>query len=220
MTKSKDFVFKEIDNKLVFVGDFEGFYQATSDPWDQSAQSTMSDYYNASRERLCALLKSLNSVDSVIEVGCGLGYVTNFLSGKLPDTTVNGCDISSTAIKRAKTSFPHLRFTQIDISAPDFKEKNDPAQYDVVVLNQLLWYILEDLNRVMENVGHLLTPQGFLIVSNAFAREQRYGREIIDHFDGAAKFFRGLSTFELLQANYYNENFEHDDGHFLLQIKR
>lgn len=220
MTKSKDFVFKEINNKLIFVGDFEGFYQATSDPWDQSAQSSMSDYYKASRERLCALLKPLNSVESVIEVGCGLGYVTNFLSRQLHDKTVDGCDISSTAVTRAKALFPHLCFTQIDITASDFKEKYNPVQYDVVVLNQLLWYILEDLPRVMENVSHLLTRQGFLIVSNAFAREQRYGREIIDHFDGAAKFFRDLSTFNLLQANYYNDNFEHDDGHFLLQIKR
>ena len=99
MTKSKDFVFKEIDNKLVFVGDFEGFYQATSDPWDQSAQSTMSDYYNASRERLCALLKSLNSIDSVIEVGCGLGYVTNFLSGKDRTETFIGKRISKHIVK-------------------------------------------------------------------------------------------------------------------------
>lgn len=218
MTKSKDFIFKEVEQKLVFVGDFEGYYKHSEDPWDQSATANMGDYYQASRTRLVALLKQLPSAVYIAEMGCGLGYVTAYLAEQIPNSQFKGFDISPTAIDKAKQRFPHLHFSQADISSAHFAEGHVTQKFDVIILNQLLWYILEDLPQVMLNMAHLLRPKGYLVISNAFAREQRYGTKIIDHFDGAAKFFRQQANFTLLHAAFYNDHYEHDDGHFLLQL--
>ena len=77
--------------------------------------------------------------------------------------------------------------------------------------------ILESLPNVMANIYSTLEDDGFLIISNAFAREQRYGTEFIDHFHGAAHFFSKLDGFKLIHACFYNDNEEHDDAHFLLK---
>src|SRR5690606_34070621 len=116
MTKSKDFIFKEVNQKLVFVGDFEGYYQDTEDPWDQSAAATMGDYYQASRTRLVSLLTQLPSAIHIAEIGCGLGFVTAYLADTIPNSQPEGFDISPTAIQKARQRFPKLKFTQADIT--------------------------------------------------------------------------------------------------------
>lgn len=218
MTKSKDFIFKEVDQKLVFIGDFEGYYQDTEDPWDQSATANMSDYYLASRQRLVSHLNQIPSPIKIAEIGCGLGYVTAFLADSIPNSELEGFDISSTAIQKARQRFPNLKFTQADVTTENFREYHEPNQFDVIILNQVLWYILDSLPNVLSNMRYMLRPKGYLLISNAFAREQRYGREVIDHFDGAAKYFRQQPHFTLLRASFYNDHYEHDDGHFLLQV--
>jgi len=218
MTKSKDFIFKEVDEKLVFIGDFEGYYQDTEDPWDQSATANMSDYYLASRERLVSHLNQLPLAIKIAEIGCGLGYVTAFLAKSITNSQLEGFDISVTAVQKARQRFPNLKFTQADITAVDFRDNHEPQQFDVVILNQVLWYILDSLPQVLLNMKHILRSDGYLLISNAFAREQRYGAQVIDHFDGAAKYFRQQEHFTLLRASFYNDHYEHDDGHFLLQV--
>ena len=219
MMKSKNFIFKEVEKELVFVGDFEGYYQHTEEPWDQSANSTMSDYYNASRTRLTEILKPICKDGKVAEIGCGLGYVTEFLAKNLPNIELVGFDISPTAIKKANALFPHLNFELLDITSPELTEKKQPQSFEVIVLNQVLWYILESLPQVLKNISTLIRPNGYLLISNAFAREQRYGNDVIDHFDGAVNYFRQLESFELLHASFYNDGYEHDDGHLLLKLK-
>ena len=58
-------------------------------------------------------------------------------------------------------------------------------KYDVVILNQLLWYILESLFITFENCFSLLNSNGRVIVSQAFLQSpQKYGADICDGFDG------------------------------------
>ncbi|MCF5760840.1 class I SAM-dependent methyltransferase [Aeromonas veronii] len=218
MSKSGSYIFKEINDKLVFVGDFERFYQADNDPWGQSASSEMSIYYQLSRQRLMSILSTIKEKSMIVEVGCGLGYVTKLISDGFPqNNNIVGLDISETAINKAKLLFPDLKFICADITSPRFKYDFGHVRANVVILNQLLWYILESLPNVMANIYSTLEDDGFLIISNAFAREQRYGTEFIDHFHGAAHFFSKLDGFKLIHACFYNDNEEHDDAHFLLK---
>ncbi|MFB0584303.1 class I SAM-dependent methyltransferase [Aeromonas salmonicida] len=217
MSKSGEFIFKKNSNdQLLFVGDFDGYYRSENDPWGQSASSTMSRYYSLSRERLMALISKVDTKDHILEIGCGLGYVTAMIAENLKSSHVYGMDISEVAIENARHKFTNLTFIQADIS--DLTISNLPqSTYDIIVLNQLLWYILEPLPIVLSNIFLLLKDNGHLIISNAFAREQNYGVHIIDHFHGAAAYFSHLKNFKLLHAAFYNDGEEHDDGHFLLK---
>ena len=139
MSKS-DYIFKKNGNKLEFVGDFDGLYKSEKDPWYQSNETSgeYNLYYIYSRDRLNNKLKEINP-NSLLEVGCGLGYTTQIIQDCLPKCDITGMDISSVAVKRADKLFPNLKFKSSDIS--DVNLSLD-IKYDVVVLNQLLWYIL------------------------------------------------------------------------------
>ena len=97
-----DYVFKEVDGNLEFVGDFNGLYKNDSDPWDQSATTDqeITYYYKSSRKRLIEQLNVI-SPTSILEIGCGLGYTTKTLQDAFPKIDVTGMDISDVAIKKA-----------------------------------------------------------------------------------------------------------------------
>lgn len=223
---SKDFVFRaEKNGTLSFVGDFEAFYKNESDPWGQEGtDGRLNDYYNFSRSNLISTIESLvdserKSID-ILEVGCGLGYVLSKLDERLSaNIKVTGMDISPTAIEKAKSLFPSLKFVVGDICSEHLKVEN---KYDMVIMSQILWYILEKLPRVFTNIGSLLKNDGYLIFVNAFLKEQKYGKEIVDGFDGLLRYVCSnyFGKYRIIKAEVdYSGRFLHDDGILVLMKK-
>jgi SAM-dependent methyltransferase len=223
---SKDFVFRtEKNGSLSFVGDFEGYYKSNGDPWGQKGDDDrLREYYAFSRHNI---LKSIESViDSkaedvdILEVGCGFGYVSSKLHKELSgNVNITGMDISPTAISKAKALFPSLEFIVGDIRS---EYLNVGKKYDIVLMVEILWYILERLPQVFANIDVLLKDKGFLIFSNGFPREQKYGKEIIDGFDGLVRYVctKHFGKYRIVKANLdYSGRFLFDDG-LLVLMKR
>jgi hypothetical protein len=87
---------------------------------------------------------------------------------------------------------------------------------------ELLWYILEKLPQVFANIDALLKNKGFLVFANSFLREQKYGREIIDGFDGLVRYVCSeyLDKYRIVKAEVdYSGKFLFDDG-ILVLMKR
>ena len=85
---------------------------------------------------------------------------------------------------------------------------------------QILWYVLEALPNTMENIGRLLQPSGYLVFANAFLKEQKYGREIIDGFDGLLSYLLQNHTeqYHVIYAQIdYSGKYLFDDGILILQ---
>ena len=97
-----------------FIGKFEEMYQKFDDPWLQ--KECIDDSYV--RSSTVYTLKRFK-VGSVAEIGCGLGFFTDYLKRSLPDVVVKGFDISETAISRARSCFPELEFGIMDIMEHD-----------------------------------------------------------------------------------------------------
>lgn len=211
---SNDYIFKKDNNKIKFVGDFEGLYQNETDPWGQSGQDKrLQELYKSSRTALLENIQQLPKVKSACEVGCGLGYVTNFLEQHLEDIVVDGIDISNTAIQKAKSLF-NQNYLVGDITD---KNLNLPQQYDIIILNQILWYILEDLPTVFKNVNQFTTKNGYLIISTLFLKNQQYGNEIIGSFDELIQYCLN-NSYRFIHGNIdYNDNLEHWDSILVLQ---
>ncbi|MCX9156181.1 class I SAM-dependent methyltransferase [Niveibacterium sp. 24ML] len=218
MSKSKSYIFKERDGELAFVGDFDGYYRDSDDPWEQSANAQMGRYYQLSRARLLTLAATSPNLGRILEVGCGHGHVTRLIAERFAGSEVCGLDISSVAIAGARQRYPQLPFFCANIGANPLPPELSGQRFGLVILNQLLWYILDDLPQVLANVRTLLASDGRLLISNAFAREQRYGTAIIDHFDGAVHYFRQAPGYRMLQARFDDDGEEHDDGHLLLAV--
>ena len=214
---NSDYVFKETDGNLEFVGDFDSLYENEGDPWNQSAKNgEISDYYLHSRKRLTNQLKNINS-RSIFEIGCGLGYTTNDIQQSIPNAKVTGADISGIAIKKANKLFPNLNFVQANICETDFSFKQ---KQDVVVLNQLLWYILECFPVSLKNCYDLLKKDGKLVFSQAFLQsKQRYAAEISDGYDGLVNYLNENAK-QLFKIEYSDfdksKSFVHDDGLLIL----
>ena len=203
MARSKNYIFRKDDNgELLFQGDFEGYYQNNSDPWDQnSTDSDMSEYYKVSRLKLLKVIKGIISNQNILEIGCGLGLVTNMLDKELENSLVSGVDISSTAIHKAKAQYSNILFYEGDIADKQFKSEE---QYDVVILNEMLWYVLEDIDLVINNIYEILNTNGCLIITMAFLNDQQYGKEIMNGYSGLLDYcrLRISSLFKIISKDF------------------
>lgn len=211
-------VFREApEGRLEFVGDFDGLYAQDLDPWGQSgtAGGDMARYYRNARHRLCqAVQRHVFSRGERLEVGCGLGHVLPMLADADPDGEWAGLDISQEAISRARWLHPEHLFLIGDI-AGDLPARVGFSRYEAVILNQVLWYILERMDRAVVNCRRILKPGGVLIVSQAFLKgRQRYGAEIADGFHGALRLFlERYPDLRLIEASYDDsDEFCHNDG--------
>ena len=94
----QDYVVK--NGKL--VGEFEQMYQDFDDPWQQTK-------IGLSTKRAVILhLISMCDQQRVIELGSGLGYLTNQIRNL--GLEVLGIDISRTAVEKAKQQFSNCNF--------------------------------------------------------------------------------------------------------------
>ena len=142
---------KNNKGELKFIGDFEAVYNEDNDPWGQSSCTDINykNYYNYSRNKINRFIQSLNKTNvSILEVGCGLGYVVDLISRNNQNQEVNGCDISKKAIQIAKKKFPQYNFFVNDITS--YKNVIN-KKFDIVIFNQILWYILEKLDQSFLN---------------------------------------------------------------------
>ena len=214
---------KNNKGELKFVGDFEAVYNENNDPWGQSSCTDISykNYYNYSRNKINKFIKSLNKRNgSILEVGCGLGYVVDLIARNNQNLEVNGSDISKKAIQSAKKNFPQYNFFVNDITS---NKKEIDKKFDIVIFNQILWYILEKLDHSFLNSHHILKKNGYFIISQAFFRSgQNYGKDIVNGFKGLDHVMKSkyCHLFELKSKSFENsEKYLHNDGIFLFKKK-
>lgn len=217
---NKNFIFEDSGDNLIFIGDFDGLYENLADPWEQSGKSgSIQGYYAYSRKCLVNCLKEINP-KTIAEVGCGLGYTTSIIGDQLTECNILGIDISKVAIEKAKINFPKINFENKDIADKNLKFN---TQFDVIILNQLLWYILENIDVVFKNCWENLSNDGCLVISQAFLKEeQRYGREICDGFDGLINLIKTKHSNNFFLENFqYNlsQRYLHNDGLIVLRKK-
>jgi SAM-dependent methyltransferase len=181
-----DYIFKKLEDKTIFVGNFEELYRSVDDPWGQSNSSQnrdleMAEFYTKSREKLLSqLVATLESPESICEIGCGTGHLTKLIADRFPECVVTGCDISQTAVLKARKSFGHVEFFEHDILANPL---HSPVR--VVILSNLLWYVLHIFDQVIVNSVRSLvrdSNQVHIVIQNALFRKgqpQIYGSEIV-----------------------------------------
>lgn len=149
-----------------FIGEFDRMYREFDDPWHQKEQPNQ-------YARRCALLHmQLHGIRSVAEFGCGLGYYTDLIHRELKIPIV-GYDISGTAIEKARERFPHL-----DLRVGRVQDVlQAPFDVDAILFAEIGWYILPDLDRLMELM--LEHHRGRYFINNLvfYKGTQAYGTE-------------------------------------------
>ena len=166
-------------------GEFEAMYQDIDDPWGCHANS---DSLENKIFRSLILENDRQSYKKVLDIGCGMGDGTHRLFCSLNKAHVTGIDISATAIEKAVSKYPDLKFETKNIMVEQIG-----TGFDLVILSEVLWYILDDLNGVWMKILSSLQPNGILAIKQYFPDCQKYGNQIID---GLADFENFLSSYE------------------------
>lgn len=156
-TDYHDYVFRNGE----LVGDFDNMYRyATDVPWHQD---TYADHWCTEVGFL--ILKAQAPYGSILEIGCGLGYIAAKLKALVQDGTVDAFDISEVAVREARRRHPGIQFYVDDITDPAFRPRR---RYELVVVKDLFWYVLDHLQVVLRNLETCVASSGRLYLCQWF----------------------------------------------------
>jgi len=184
-----DYVFK--DGKL--VGDFDNMYIDCEDPWKQSKR------HHTLEIRIMNEVLSEKKYERVLDLGCGLGNISNIINHHCE--LLDACDISQTAIEKAKLLYPNINFFSHDILSESFPLT---VKYDLIVLSGTLWYIVDNIDAVFLKIKKLLKTNGEFLVALPFPdiTQKFYGKDIIGDENGLYNKFSSyfqIDTFLVLR---------------------
>src|SRR5215467_5305657 len=161
----------------------------------------MASYYPTSRLTLGGALRShRKAAGTTLEVGCGHGHALWMLANDCRGGTWHRLDISKLAVGQARRLYPAFTFQVGDI-ASKLPRSLARTQFDAVILNQVLWYVLARLDQTIANCERLTARNGLVIISQAFLRgTQRYGADVARGFHGALEPFCRRFPERLIEA--------------------
>ena len=186
--KYQDYVIK--DGKL--VGEFEQMYQDFDEPWHQ----TVREEYSSEKTvgiNLMLRLKNQSGIKNVVELGCGFGNYTARIHQL--GLNVTGLDISQTAIEKSKKRHSHLNDgaagkLQFEVAEFGDFEKLKSLKPDVIVMPEITWYILDQLDAFKSFLKKEL-PDTYLLhmLMTYDPGVQVYGREFFTNLTEMQKYF-------------------------------
>jgi hypothetical protein len=179
------------DGKL--VADWDSLYSKYDDPWEQSQ-----DYQRESASRVlikhnCELLRSTYGSEKTLELGCGLGFLTESLHKM--NFKSRGTDISQVCISKALSRNP---FLDLHVSAFDNQVHLIDWKPDILIMSQLSWYVLNELQNFLALIKSAPREKPlFLIHTLAIYQqgEQKYGTEYFTNLDEILNYFNLTYSF-------------------------
>lgn len=181
-----EYVFK--DGKL--VGDFDNMYRhAKGIPWNQDQHCDR--WYT---EVGMLMLKDKAPYESILEIGCGLGYIAAKLKEFVSrdDSVIEAFDISEEAIRKAKNLHAGITFYVDNISLDSFQPRR---QYDLVVAKDVIWYVFDQMESVIRNIDACVKPKGLLYIGQSFPNleSQFVGKGVIPSPDSLRSRFAAFN---------------------------
>jgi 2-polyprenyl-3-methyl-5-hydroxy-6-metoxy-1,4-benzoquinol methylase len=120
---------------------------ALPDPWGMTTERERSRFQQTN-----AVIESLlGRVDTLLEIGSGEGHQSEYLARLC--TRLDGVDVSTRAVARARERVPQCRFGVGEVTALPWS-LHDGARYDLVVACEVLYY-LGDIPRAVERMSQL-----------------------------------------------------------------
>ena len=116
-----------------------------------------------SSKRLTWLASHFTKIDSILEMGCGTGYMI-CLPLKKMGYSIQGLDLDSRSIEYGRRVFQDEDIDPSCLKTMDIANVNDLL--DVVIASEVLEHISDhDLNDVLKNIKKSLKPAGKLLVT-------------------------------------------------------
>lgn len=158
--------------------------------------------------------RSSNEVDLILDVGCGLGTLSDYLHGPQRDAYL-GVDLSQQAVEKARKiraspsmggqdgaaggALKESQFQQSD--ALNFKP-SPGKKYGTIVFNEMLYYV--DHKKVMKYYSQFLKTGGIMVISVWFNHKYKELRDTI--FSDAHEMFKSVDIAEMDGVTYTGQN--------------
>lgn len=173
-----DYIFSKEAGEFRFLRRFEDMYRNCDDPHGQSCELERLDYQlvTIALRKILSGPRDSDRPARVLDLGCGLGFFTSHVKSLFPSAEVSGCDISTTALEKARRRSPDCTYFPIDLKL----SQTLPARtYDVVIALDVLYYFTDvEIADVVMNVGSLVEVGGFLLAGYHLPEEMSFGRYI------------------------------------------
>lgn len=165
------------------LGLYEEMYQKCPDPWHIEELGLRLDM----RAALLLLSGREKGIRRFLDIGCGLGLFTGHLAEAIwresPKAHGLITDISPTAVEKAEARLrdARLTFLPLDIRGLASKSLLPQKNFDLVVLAQVLWGLVENIDQILPALADLLTDGGRMLISQHFPGpgHQTYGAEVV-----------------------------------------
>jgi SAM-dependent methyltransferase len=141
-----------------FINESEGF---KAEYFSKLSELEASNFWFRSRNELIvwALRKYHPDALSLLEVGCGTGFVLSGIEKSFPQLDLNGSEIFIEGLSYATKRLPNVNFMQMDARKIPFQ-----SAFDIIGAFDVLEHIRED-DDVLEQVYKALKPEGILLLS-------------------------------------------------------
>ena len=194
-----------------YIADFEGMYKNCDDPHNQSNIDKLEFDFVV---QIAKKVWRLSNLHSVVDVGCGLGFLSNRIFKELGYPKFFACDISETSISRASKKFKNINFFQFDLQ----EKREIPSKFislmgenRLVLLTNVFYYIHEEkLKQSFENIKSLIGKDGYAIFTIHLPKEQNYGK-FIDGVDSATQLLEAYGFSTIMMTEIKNSMDKHDD---------
>lgn len=101
---------------------------------------------------------------TLLDYGCGTGFLLKHIQEKSPKLTLIGADISSEGLKRAKKNIPEARFIQLKENEPISLKDNS---IDFITCLDVIEHVY-DVEPFIENLHRVLRPKGKMVISTPY----------------------------------------------------
>lgn len=109
-----------------------------------------------SAARFTKYLTQKNQPLAILDIGCGNGWLTNYIAAHVPNSTVTGVDINLTELQQAAHVFGnHINWVQADILQTGFMN----GCFDVVLMSASFQYF-DDAGKLVNRLLQFLKPGG------------------------------------------------------------
>ena len=108
---------------------------------------------------LWMLRRYFPKAQTLLDVGCGTGYVLGGIHGSCPSIILTGCDVRLTTLFEARRQMPDIQFFVADAFAVPYE-----SEFDVVVALDVLEHIDDD-RAALRALRNVVKPGGGLILT-------------------------------------------------------
>jgi SAM-dependent methyltransferase len=110
-----------------------------------------------------AILSGLKANDNVLEIGCGIGTVTELLINYLKNGYLYSCDLSPDSIQTAKDRLKEYK--NLEIYVQDATDFCLDRKFNVIIMPDVIEDIPIDLHaRMFKNLSKMLCQNGFIYI--------------------------------------------------------